>query len=924
MPLPVPRTRSLLSLALAGALTFPLLAVAPASAEEGPAPSSAAPASPSDGELTAVSAIVVTADSAEVVTREVPAEDVAAVTAELNAQPGVVDVSVDTPVEIAGTDDLYRYEQWALADLGLDSLPVNAPDGSDQLVAVLDTGVLAAHEDLQGRVRCDLGADFASDAATVDPAGTGCVDPDGHGTHVAGQISAVSGNGLGIAGASAAEVMPVRVLNASGQGTSASVASGIFHAVDHGADVINMSLAGPYNSKYDTAVRYAVDRGVVVVAAAGNNRDEGNLVNYPAASPGAIAVAATDQMRESAYFSYSGPTNLIAAPGWSVLSTDPWYDYTYRSGTSMAAPHVAAVLARYRQAHPTATPADVRAAVVATAIDLEVPGFDDNTGYGLIDGYELLTGQEAPPAAGAPTAPAGISTVPGDRRVEVSWSAADPNGSPVTGYTVTATPGGATVRTDGATTATLTGLTNGTTYTVEVTATNAVGTGPAAASGTFVPRAASPIDQAWAFHGGPSGLLGDVAGTEVCGLRDAGCFRAFQRGSIYWSVGTGARVVLAGAVADRWARAGWENGALGWPVSDTTCGLPASGCFQQFQGGSVYVSSGSPATVVTGALRDRWSAAGWERGPLGYPTADQVCGLRDGGCFQRFQHGALYGSNATGARLVLAGPVADRWARAGWENGVLGYPTADQVCGLPAGGCFQQFQGGSVYASSGSPATVVTGALRDRWGAAGWERGPLGYPTADQVCGLRDGGCFQRFQHGSVYRSNATAARVVLDGAVRDRWGATGWENGVLGYPTAEQVCGLPAGGCFQHFQGGSVYVSSGSPATVVTGVLRDRWGASGWERGPLGYPTAAQVCGLRAGGCFQQFQGGSVYWSPATGAHPVQGDLRTRWGQLGWENGQLGYPVAGVVVLSNGDTSQRFQGGTLHRTAGTGVVRVL
>jgi hypothetical protein len=661
-------------------------------------------------------------------------------------------------------------------------------------------------------VRCDLGADFAPDAATADPAGDGCVDPQGHGTHVAGQISATVGNGLGIAGASNAQIMPVRVLGANGQGSSSAVASGIVHAVGNGADVINMSLAGPYNAQLDTAVQYAVDRDVVVVASAGNNRAEGNAVNYPAASPGSISVAATDENRTSASFSYSGPTNTISAPGVSVISTDNQRGYAYRSGTSMAAPHVAAVLARYRGAHPTATVAQVRAAVSATAIDLETPGFDDNTGHGLIGAHELLTGLEPPPTV--PGAPTGVTAVAGNGRAVVSWSAAAANGSPITRYAVTASPGGASVTTTGATTATVTGLVNGRTYAFRVAAANAVGTGPASApSGTVTPLAPTAITTGHQAAGGDAGPWGAPTSAEICGLRDGGCYRGFQQGTAYWSAASGAHLVT-GAVAQRWAQQGWESGPMGYPVTDTVCGLPDGGCSQAFQSARVYSSTSTGARAVWGAISQHHVARGAQGGALGHPTTEEICGLRNGGCYQGFQKGTVYWSAASGAHTV-SGVVAARWAKQGWESGPMGYPVTDTVCGLADNGCFQHFQVGSIFSSATGGARMVWGAIRDRWAAEGWEFGAVGYPVTEEICGLRNGGCYQGFRNATVYWSPTTGA-FALSGPIRDAWAGQGWETGQLGYPTSRMACSSTTS-CTQSFQGGT------ATWTTATGVRFSR-----------------------------------------------------------------------------------------------------
>ncbi|MGY1635040.1 hypothetical protein ACI78V_00105 [Geodermatophilus sp. SYSU D00742] len=375
---------------------------------------------------------------------------------------------------------------------------------------------------------------------------------------------------------------------------------------------------------------------------------------------------------------------------------------------------------------------------------------------------------------------------------------------------------------------------------------------PASATVRITPG--TPINTAYATSGGSRGPLGAPTAPEKCGARDGGCFRTYEFGVIYYSPATGAHIVRK-AIWELWAGQGWEWGKLGYPVTDTTCGLASGGCFQHFQGGSVFYTLQTGAHVIDGAIRDRWAATGWERGFVGYPVAGQTCGTRDGGCFQPFQYGVVYWSARTGAHAVIGG-IWQLWARQGWEWGGLGYPVTDTTCGLAGGGCFQHFEGGSVFASPTGGVRIVNGVIRDRWAAVGWERGILGYPVSDATCGARDGGCLQLFQYGSVYWSAATGAHATL-GAIGDKWAAQGWEWGGLGYPVTDTTCGLAAGGCFQHFQGGSVFYSSATGARVVSGGIRDRWATQGWERGPLGYPMTEPRCTAR--GCSQGFQGGTL-----------------------------------------------------------------
>lgn len=285
---------------------------------------------------------------------------------------GVVDAGLD--VEVRGSVDPYQASQWGLpATRAIDAWAVG--DAAGQTVAVVDSGADLGHPDLAAVLT--PGYDLVDNDATPQ-------DDNGHGTHVAGIIGAVAGNGIGVAGvAQRVKIMPVRVLDATGSGYSSAVAAGIRWAADHGATVVNLSLGSPdYSSLTASAVDYALARGITVVAASGN---EGmSAPSYPAALPGVIAVGAVDRYGVLAPFSNTGSHLALAAPGVDILSTLPG-GYGSLSGTSMAAPFVAGAAAVVRAAQPGVSATRVLSALQSTARDLGPIGLDPQYGAGRLD-----------------------------------------------------------------------------------------------------------------------------------------------------------------------------------------------------------------------------------------------------------------------------------------------------------------------------------------------------------------------------------------------------------------------------------------------------------------------------------------------------------------------------------------------------------
>jgi len=331
----------------------------------------------------------------------------------------------------ASNDEAYPL-QWPYPLIAMPDAWEITTGRSEVVVAVIDTGILANHPDLAGQL-VD-GYDFVSniesamdgdgiDSDPQDPGSSlGGSSSSFHGTHVTGIIAARGNNQIGVAGtAYGSRVMPLRALSANGEGTSYDIDQAVRYAAglpnDSGtvpqrrADVINLSLGGAPFTQATQALYDAVQAtGVVVVAAAGNEASSAPF--FPASYDGVISVSAVDGQRRLASYSNIGPDIDVSAPGGDssidfngdgypdgVLSTDGSisdngidYVYTFLSGTSMAAPHVAGVVALMKSVNPELTPIDIDALLASGALtdDLGTPGRDDLFGHGIINAQRAV------------------------------------------------------------------------------------------------------------------------------------------------------------------------------------------------------------------------------------------------------------------------------------------------------------------------------------------------------------------------------------------------------------------------------------------------------------------------------------------------------------------------------------------------------
>ncbi len=282
--------------------------------------------------------------------------------------------------------------------------------GNNIVVADVDTGVDYTHEDLPSP-QLVPGIDETTATPTVINDASGNTDTNGHGTAVAGVIAASTNNGKGLASLGwHTSVMPVKA-STDGSFTSAAIAAGIMYAADNGARVINLSLGGPCpDPTMQSAIEYAQGKGVLVVAAAGNEAlfpavdPEGDYdyPSYPAAYPGVVAVGATGQDGYRAAYSDTGSYVALVAPGGGGDSTTDAVPvlqagggYTAELGTSFAAPQVAAAAALILSVNPNLTPNEVTELLTGSATGLGPPGDNIEYGAGILNASAALN--DTPP-----------------------------------------------------------------------------------------------------------------------------------------------------------------------------------------------------------------------------------------------------------------------------------------------------------------------------------------------------------------------------------------------------------------------------------------------------------------------------------------------------------------------------------------------
>ena len=579
----------------------------------------------------------------------------------LRSSPGVVAVYEDQPVSISATQ---ADAPWNLSRLDQSNPPADNfytyPDtaGSGTRIYVVDTGISPNASQFGSRLLPGM---------TAIPDGRGTADCNSHGTHVAG-IAASTTYGV----AKLANVVPVRVFGCSGETYTSTVLTGLdWILANHPSGVpgiVNMSLvsvdpvAPGTPDPLTNAVNTMSNQGFVMVVAAGNSNAD--ACNYtPSRAADALTVAATTSTDARASYSNFGTCVDLFAPGSSISSLQ-WNNpggSSIKSGTSMAAPHVAGIAA----VGWSMAPSSPASAIVTQVLDQALPNQVTSQGASttrLLSSVAALHG-------GSITYPSTTGSLAILRAYFAGGGNSGPLGAPSTDLQ---------------------------TLNCAQSASNCLAQFAgglivwSSQFGAFTMTAgASP----YLANGGPNGVLGvpTTADNLITGPMGNGSGQNFQNGTILASA-AGAFLIRP-PIAAAHASLGWVRGSLGWPTGEMTCSTGQ--CSQTFQGGTLIKPTlGAAYVIAVGPVGDAYLASGGPTGPLGLPTTanNPIASPMGNGSGQNFQNGTILAS-AAGAFLIRP-PIAAAHASLGWVRGSLGWPTGEMTCS--GGQCSQTFQGGTL------------------------------------------------------------------------------------------------------------------------------------------------------------------------------------------------------------------------------------
>ncbi len=325
------------------------------------------------------------------------------------------------------------------------------------------------------------------------------------------------------------------------------------------------------------------------------------------------------------------------------------------------------------------------------------------------------------------------------------------------------------------------------------------------------------IEKKYIQLGGEAGTLGPPTSGYDLNPDQVGFRRHYKHGSIYWHPDTRANMIF-GSIRKLWSnphreelkegetggRDGWEQGLLGYPLTDETATPDHVGAYSHFQRGSIYSHPVLGTWRLQGIIRDIWAREGWERSKYGYPISDTD--LREDKLthFGRFQHGDIewFPHEALAAIQV-------KYNAYGAASGQLGQATEDfKRC--PDGiGYYQHFEHGCIYWQPKFGAVAVFEPIRQKWGELEWERGLLGYPIRDESSTPGGAGRICAFQKegGYIYWKTGSDKAFEVHGNIGKQYADMGWEQSRLGFPVSDEMDA--DGSDFQrasHFEGGHIY----------------------------------------------------------------------------------------------------------------------